>query len=86
MTESYKFNKANMLKCDTMKFSNNQIRAIQQINLITEHFGEDRWFTQTEVVGAGHHTMEALVNKGVLQSQYFQNISYYQLLNHLEKY
>jgi hypothetical protein len=68
-----------VLNCGTMNLSDNQTRAIEQIHKITDYFGEDRWFTKAEVIGAGYHTMEALVNKGILRSQYFEKISYYQL-------
>jgi hypothetical protein len=63
-----------------MKLSDSQERAVEHINKITEHFGKDRWFTQTEVIGAGYHTMEALVTKKILRSQYFEKVSYYQLI------
>lgn len=78
-TQSYKYHNVNMLNCDTMKLSDNQKRAIEKIKQIIDHFGVDRWFTQHEVVGAGYHTMEALVNKKILISQYFQGISYYKI-------
>ncbi len=67
------------MNCDTMKFSDNQERAIKQIEVITKHFGKDRWFIQEEVIGAGYKTLMALVNKGYLHSQYFDSIDYYQL-------
>ena len=62
-----------------MKFSDNQQRAIKEIERITGYFGKDRWFVQEEVVGAGYKTLMALVNKGYLHSQYFGSLDYYQL-------
>lgn len=62
-----------------VKFSANQERAIKEVERITEHFGKDRWFTQAEVIGAGHKTMTALVIKGHLRSQYFGSMNYYHL-------
>lgn len=62
-----------------MKYSNVQQRAIKEIETVTSHFGEDRWFTQSELPGIGYHTVEALVNKQYLQTQYFNNASYYKL-------
>lgn len=68
-----------MLNCDIMVYSKVQERAIVEIEKITAHFGKERWFTQCEVTGIGYHTMEALVNKNYLQSQYFNAMSYYKL-------
>ena len=61
-----------------MEYSKVQLRAIEEIELIITHFGKERWFTQCEVTGIGYHTMEALVNKKFLKSQYFNAMSYYQ--------
>jgi hypothetical protein len=62
-----------------VKYSDNQQRAITEIERITGHFGKDRWFIQEEVIGAGYKTLVALVNKGYLQTQYFGSVDYYQL-------
>ena len=80
-SENYKYHTVNMLKCDIMTYSKVQTRAIEEIKIIVAHFGNERWFTQSEVAGIGYHTMEALVNKEYLQSQYFNNISYYKVLD-----
>jgi len=61
-----------------MKFSENQIRAKAKIERIALHFGENRWFIQEEVIGAGYKTMMALVNKGVLVTKTIDGKSYYQ--------
>jgi hypothetical protein len=63
-----------------MKMSDSQIRAFETIEEIIKHFGEERWFTQSEIPGAGYHTMEALVTKGLLKTQYLKcnKTSYYQ--------
>ena len=63
-----------------MTYSKVQGRAIEAIEMITSYFGNERWFTQSEVVGIGYHTMEALVNKEFLRSQHFNGISYYQVV------
>lgn len=73
-----------MLNCDTMIYSNVQTRAIKEIEKVTSHFGEERWFTQCEITGIGYHTMMALVNKEYLQTQYFNNVSYYKLLEQIK--
>ena len=62
-----------------MKLSDNQIRAIAQIETITKHFGKDRWFIQEEIAGAGYKTLMALVNKGFLITRFFGDRDYYQL-------
>lgn len=62
-----------------MTYSKVQNRAIEEIEKVTNHFETDRWFTQSEIKGIGYHTMEALVNKKYLESQYFNSISYYKL-------
>ena len=67
--------------CDYMKLSDNQKRAMKRIEKITEQFDKDRWFIQEEVIGAGYKTMMALVNKGLLKTQYFDDVDYYQLKN-----
>jgi len=61
-----------------MKLSDNQIRAKAKIERIALHFGKDRWFIQEEVVGVGHNTLMALVNKGVLVTKYVDGMDYYQ--------
>ena len=76
--QTFKYLNVHTLNCDTMKFSDNQQRAITKIERIIEHFGKDRWFIQEEVIGAGYKTLMALVNKGHLQTQYFGSVHYYQ--------
>ncbi len=63
-----------------MKFSDNQERALIEIDNILKHFGNERWFIQEEVIGAGYKTMMALVNKGKLVTKEFNDIPYYQLI------
>ena len=70
-----------MSNCDIMTYSNVQTRAIKEIKKVTFYFGKERWFTQCEITGIGYHTMEALVNKKYLESKYFNNMSYYKLLD-----
>jgi hypothetical protein len=62
-----------------MKYSENQTRAIKKIERIAQIFTEERWFIQEEVIGAGHKTLMALVNKGFLKTQRFDDVSYYQI-------
>lgn len=62
-----------------MKLSDNQKRAMNRIEKMTEHFDKDRWFIQGEVIGAGYKTIMALVNKGLLNKQSFDDVNYYQL-------
>ena len=63
-----------------MTYSKVQSRAIAQIEMIVEHFGADRWFTQSELTGVGYHTMMALVNKNYLRDKYVEGVSYYQVV------
>jgi len=62
-----------------MTYSKVQERAIKEIELVASHFGTERWFTQPEITGIGYHTMEALVNKNYLETQYFNHLSYYRI-------
>ncbi len=62
-----------------MKFSENQQRAIKEIKIVTGYLGEDRWFIQEEIAGAGYKTLMALVNKGFLITRFFGDRDYYQL-------
>ncbi len=80
MFQRFKCQNIHIIKCDNMKLSDNQKRAIKEIERITEHFGIDRWFIQAEVVGAGYKTMMALVNKGYLKTKYFGSMDYYQVV------
>jgi hypothetical protein len=61
-----------------MKYSENQIRAIKKIEILSDHFGYDHWFIQEEVVGAGYKTLMALVNKRFLILKSFDGMNYYQ--------
>jgi hypothetical protein len=62
-----------------MKYSDNQIRAIKKIERIAQVFTEERWFIQEEVIGAGHKTLQALVNKKFLKTHQVDDITYYQI-------
>jgi len=62
-----------------MKFSDNQQRAIKEIKTVTGYLGEDRWFIQEEIAGAGYKTLMALVNKGFLITRFFGDRDYYQM-------
>lgn len=79
--QTFKYRTVKESDGDNMTYSKVQERAVKSIDVITSHFGNERWFTQCEVAGIGYHTMEALVNKKFLRSQYFNDISYYQKIN-----
>ena len=59
-----------------MALSKSQTDAIVQIENIEKHFGV-RWFIQSELAGITLHTMKALVQKGFLEEQYFEDMPYY---------
>ena len=69
-----------MLKCDTMSYSKVQSIAMTQIEMIVEHFGADRWFTQSELTMIGFNTMMALVKKNYLESKFINGVWYYQFV------
>jgi hypothetical protein len=62
-----------------MTFSSVQERTIAEIERVMDYFGKDRWFIQQEIIGAGHHTIRALVNKGYLRTKIIGSLSYYQI-------
>ena len=61
-----------------MKLSDKQEDAIGQIKNIEKHFGV-RWFIQDELAGITLHTMKALVQKGFLEEQEYEELPYYRL-------
>lgn len=56
--------------------SDKQSDAIGQIKNIEKHFGV-RWFIQSELAGITLHTMKALVIKGYLEEQNYEELPYY---------
>ena len=62
-----------------VKYSENQTRAMKQIERIAQVFNENRWFIQEEVIGAGYKTLMALVNKGFLKTQRVDDVDYFQI-------
>ena len=59
-----------------VELSKKQKKAIEQIKAMEEHFGV-RWFVQAELAGITLHTMFALVRKGYVEEQVFDELSYY---------
>ena len=59
-----------------IKLSKKQKKAIEQIKAMEKYFGV-RWFVQAELAGITLHTMDALVKKGCLEEQEFENLPYY---------
>ena len=55
-----------------------QIKALEMIDKIEEHFGS-RWFTQQELPTITMHTINALVERGHLESKCVCGIEYYKL-------
>ena len=56
--------------------SKQQKKAIDKIDAMVEHFGV-RWFVQAELTGITLHTMDALVRKGCIEEQIFNELPYY---------
>ena len=63
-----------------MAYSKVQIHAITQIDKVLEHFGKGRWFTQTEIVGVGGNTMNALEDKKYIRGTQVNGVQYYQVI------
>ncbi len=61
-----------------MNLSDKQEDAIGQIKNIEKHFGV-RWFIQAELAGITLHTMKALVQKGQIEEQEYEELPYYRL-------
>ena len=59
-----------------VKLSKKQKKAVELIKKMEEHFGV-RWFIKAELEGITQHSMDALVNKNVLEWQDFNGIQYY---------
>ena len=55
-----------------------QIKTLEMIDKIEEHFGS-RWFVQQELPGITMHTIDALVERGHLESKEVNDIEYYKL-------
>ena len=58
--------------------SKKQKIALGMIDKIEEHFGS-RWFVQQELPGITMHTIDALVERGHLESKEVNDIEYYKL-------
>lgn len=61
-----------------MTLTTKQKKALEMIDDIETEFGS-RWFTQAELPGITLHTMDALVNKGHLNTKKVNEVPYYQL-------
>ncbi len=68
-----------------MYISDKQVKAMDMIGKIADTFGDDRWFTQSELPGITKHTMDALVYKQFLEhaSPVHEGIVYYRRLKEL---
>ena len=49
--------------------SDKQKLAMSMIDKIVKEFGADRWFVQAELPGITQHSMDALINKGYLETK-----------------
>ena len=58
--------------------SKKQVKALEVIDKIEEHFGS-RWFVRQELPGITMHTIYALVERGHLESKEVNGIEYYKL-------
>ena len=58
--------------------SKKQTEALDMIDRIESHFGS-RWFVQQELPGITMHTINALVERGHLDSKEIERIEYYKL-------
>ena len=56
--------------------SKKQVKALEMIDKIEEHFGS-RWFVPQELPGITMHTIYALVERGHLISKEVEGIEYY---------
>ena len=55
-----------------------QIKALEMIDKIEDHFGS-RWFVQQELPRITMHTIDALIERGHLESKEVNGIEYYKL-------
>lgn len=60
--------------------SEKQKLTMPLVDKLVEKFGEDRWFTQSELHGITKHTMDALVEKEYLEIMKWNDTRYYRRL------
>lgn len=68
-----------------MVLSKAQVQALEQIEKITKHFGESRWFVQAELARITYHSIKALIDKGHLEAQEFEGMNYYRLKKQMKQ-
>ena len=70
-----------------MWISDKQRMAMNIVGELVNEFGADRWFVQAELPGITLHSIDALVNKGYLETKDSNctMISYYRRLKELEE-
>jgi len=66
-----------------MLLSKKQLSTMDMIEKLGDNFGDDRWFTQQELVGVTLHPLKALVSKGFLKRTEFDGIRYYRIIKRL---
>lgn len=59
-----------------MNLSKKQKSTIELIKKMESHFGV-RWFIKAELQGVTQHTMDALVQKNIVEYQNFDGMLYY---------
>lgn len=59
-----------------INLSKKQKIAVDMIKIMEERFGV-RWFVQSELPGITLHTMKALVEKKIVETQVYADIAYY---------
>lgn len=69
-----------------MWISDKQKLAMSIVDKIVTEFGVERWFVKSELPGITQHSIDALVSKGFLEVNHFDEtgVVYYQRLKELE--
>lgn len=67
-----------------MLLSKKQLSTMEMIEALIDNFGDDHWFTQSELAGVTLHSLKALVSKGFLKRTEYCDIKYYRLIKHLD--
>ncbi len=69
-----------------MWISDKQRLAMKIVEDLVKEFGEERWFTKSELIGITQHSVDALVTKGYLEVKQPKDLTsvYYWRLKELE--
>lgn len=59
------------------KLSKKQISTLELIKDLEKRFGKDQWITKAMLPHVTQHTMDALVNKNILEYVLFNGTAYY---------